>query len=83
MLLPYRPAHTTTGAAVMSSFGLPPDGMPVAKRSTYSIEEVATLLGIGRNAAYLAAGRDFPVIKIGKRKVVPRVAIDRMLNPVG
>jgi predicted DNA-binding transcriptional regulator AlpA len=53
---------------------------PFARR-TYTIEEVASLLGIGRNAAYSAAlrGDVFPVIKIGKRVVVPRAAIDRML----
>jgi len=57
------------------------DGKPIGRR-TYKIEEVATLLGIGRNAAYDAARRgDFPVIKIGKRVVVPRASIDRMLAP--
>jgi excisionase family DNA binding protein len=58
------------------------EGLPPVLRRTYRIEEVATLLGIGRNAAYEAARRgDFPVIKIGKRIVVPRVSIDRMLAP--
>jgi excisionase family DNA binding protein len=52
-------------------------------RRTYSIDEVAKLLGVGRNAAYEAAHRgDFPIIKIGKRIVVPRVSFDRMLAPV-
>lgn len=48
---------------------------------TYTVPEVATLLGIGRNAAYEAAIRgDFPSLKFGNRIVVPKVAIDRMLG---
>jgi excisionase family DNA binding protein len=51
------------------------------RRRTYRIEEVAKLLGVGRNAAYEAARRgDFPTIKIGKRVVAPRAAINRMLG---
>jgi excisionase family DNA binding protein len=50
------------------------------ERMTYSIEEVARLLGIGRNQAYEAAKRgDFPVIKVGKRLLAPKPALDRML----
>jgi predicted DNA-binding transcriptional regulator AlpA len=66
----------------MDANGSPP-GEPQLARRTYRIEEVAKLLGIGRNKAYEAAQRDdcpFPVIRIGKRLVVPRVAINRMLG---
>jgi excisionase family DNA binding protein len=50
-------------------------------RRTYRIEEVAKLLGVGRNAAYEAARRgDFPTLKIGKRLVAPKAPIDRMLD---
>jgi excisionase family DNA binding protein len=50
------------------------------ERLTYKIEEAGRLLGIGRNQAYEAARRgDFPVIKIGKRMLVPKAALDRML----
>ncbi len=50
-------------------------------RATYSIEEVAKLLGIGRNAAYEGARRgDFPTIKIGKSVRAPKALIDRMLG---
>lgn len=53
---------------------------PISRR-TYTIEEAAQLLGIGRNHAYEAAKRgDIPSIKIGKRIVVPKAAIDRMLE---
>ena len=51
----------------------------------YSIEEVARLLGIGRNQAYSAARRgDIPVIRIGPRRmVVPRAAFERLLAEAG
>ena len=57
-----------------------PRAMP---RRTYSIEEVAQLLGLSRNSAYVAAreGRlPVPVIKIGKRMMVSRAALDRFLD---
>lgn len=47
---------------------------------TYSIPEAAALLGINRNTAYEAANRgELPVIKIGKRLLVPRVRLEAML----
>jgi len=50
-------------------------------RKTYKIEEAGRLLGIGRNQAYEAARRgDIPTIKIGKRLLVPKAALDRMLS---
>ena len=48
---------------------------------TYSIDEAAKLLGIGRNHAYEAAKRgEIPAIRIGKRIVVPRAALERLLS---
>jgi excisionase family DNA binding protein len=50
-------------------------------RATYSIDEVAVLLDIGRNAAYEGARRgDFPTVKIGKSVRAPKALIDRMLG---
>jgi excisionase family DNA binding protein len=47
---------------------------------TYSIEEVARKLGVGRNQAYEGARRgDFPTIRVGKRILAPKQPIDRML----
>jgi excisionase family DNA binding protein len=47
---------------------------------TYSISEAAKLLGIGRNACYEAAKTgQIPVLRIGKRLLVPKAALDRML----
>jgi excisionase family DNA binding protein len=52
-----------------------------AERQTLTVEEAARVLGIGRSAAYLAARRgDLPVIRIGRRYVVPRVALERLLS---
>jgi excisionase family DNA binding protein len=50
-------------------------------RRTYNIEEAAEMLGIGRNQGYEAARRgDIPTIKIGKRLLVPKAALERMLK---
>ncbi len=49
-------------------------------RRTYTVEESAALLGIGRHAAYEAARRgELPVIKLGRRLLVPASALDRLL----
>jgi excisionase family DNA binding protein len=51
------------------------------QRATYTIAEAAKKLGIGKNSAYEAAKRgDIPVVKVGKRLLVPMVALERMLT---
>jgi excisionase family DNA binding protein len=51
------------------------------ERQTMSIEEAARLLGIGRNNAYLAARNgEIPIIKIGKRILVLKAPLKRMLE---
>jgi excisionase family DNA binding protein len=56
--------------------------MPKSDRPmTYTVEEAAKLLRIGRNQAYEAAkSRELPTIRIGKRILVPRVALEQMLT---
>lgn len=50
-------------------------------RRTYTVTEAAAVLGIGRSAAYEAARTgQLPTIKIGKRILVPRVALERLLS---
>ena len=50
-------------------------------RQTVTIPEAAEVLGIGRSAAYEAAKTgQIPVIRIGRRLVVPRAALKRMLE---
>jgi excisionase family DNA binding protein len=51
------------------------------KAAAYSIAEVAQLLGISRSAAIAATKRgDLPSIRIGRRRFVPRAALDKMLE---
>ena len=43
--------------------------------------EAAELLGISRNNAYELVKRgELPVIRLGKRLLIPRVALDKMLE---
>jgi excisionase family DNA binding protein len=54
------------------------------EKLTYTVEQAARLLGIGRNSAYDAVRRgEIPVLKIGHRYLVPRAALERMLSAVG
>jgi excisionase family DNA binding protein len=49
-----------------------------------TVEQAARLLGIGRNAAYEAARRDeLPAIRIGRRLLVPRAALQQRLALAG
>lgn len=53
------------------------------ERLTLSIPETAKILGIGRNLCYdrVKTG-EIPVIKIGRRLLVPRAALEKLLaNP--
>ena len=56
----------------------------VVERLVYTIEESAEMLGIGRSKAYEAAQTgEIPTIRIGRRLLVPKVALDRMLAEAG
>lgn len=51
------------------------------ERLTCTVEQAAHLLGVGRNSAYLAAQTgQIPTIRIGRRLLVPRAALERMLS---
>ena len=51
------------------------------ERQTLTIPEVAKMLGLSRNKTYEAAKRgDITTIKIGKRILVPRAALERKLQ---
>lgn len=53
----------------------------LSKRLTYTVEEAGRLLGVGRNQAYDAAKRgEVPTIRVGKRLLVPKAALDRLLG---
>jgi excisionase family DNA binding protein len=51
------------------------------QRLTWSIEEAAELLGVSRAVAYLyAKDGTLPTIKLGGRILVPKLALERMVN---
>jgi len=51
------------------------------EKLTLTVEETAKLLGIGRNLCYdrVKTG-EIPVIKVGRRLLVPRRALERLLE---
>ncbi|MFC1968800.1 helix-turn-helix domain-containing protein [Chloroflexota bacterium] len=52
-----------------------------AERLCITIPEAAKLLGLSRNFGYELARRgELPVIKFGKRLLIPRVALEKMLE---
>lgn len=55
------------------------------EKLTYTVVELAQVLNIGKNSAYdLANSKDFPVINIGRKKLIPVVALNKWLdNQVG
>ena len=53
----------------------------VGRRLALSVEEAAELLGISRSLAYeLAARGEIPVLRLGRRIVIPRAGLERLLN---
>jgi excisionase family DNA binding protein len=47
---------------------------------TLTVTQAAELLGLSRNAAYQAIERkELPALRFGRRLVVPRAAIERLL----
>lgn len=53
----------------------------IEKRLCITVPEAAEMLGISRNFAYeLVKQKQLPVIRFGKRLLIPRVALERMLE---
>ncbi len=51
------------------------------ERETLTVEEAAQVLGIGRSCAYEAARQgQIPVVRVGRRFVVPRAALEEFLQ---
>jgi excisionase family DNA binding protein len=51
------------------------------ERLTLTVEEAATVLGISRAFAYESVRRgDLPHVKIGRRLLIPRAALTRLLD---
>lgn len=54
------------------------------ERLTYDVGTAAKLLGLSRNSTYLAClTGQIPHLKIGKRILIPRVALEQMLGKAG
>jgi excisionase family DNA binding protein len=54
------------------------------QRLTLTVEEAATALGISRAFAYEAVARgEIPCIRIGKRILIPKIALEKMLEGAG
>lgn len=53
----------------------------LVERKTYSVPEVAKILGISRNSVYAAVARgDIKSVKIGGRLIIPKRVIDKLLS---
>jgi len=53
----------------------------MAERLTVTVEEAAELLGVSRALGYeLVARGEIPSLRLGRRLVVPRRALDAMLD---
>ena len=58
--------------------------MMESEKLTISIKDCAKLLGIGRTAAYQAVqSGQIPSLKIGRRRLVPKSALERLLAEAG
>ena len=54
------------------------------EKLTLNVMETANLLGISRNSAYQGILRnEIPHVKVGKRILIPRLALERMLESAG
>jgi excisionase family DNA binding protein len=50
---------------------------------TMTVEQAAKALGISRGSAYALAGKgDLPTIRLGRRMLVPRHAVERLVGLV-
>jgi excisionase family DNA binding protein len=81
-------AAQQTGVRDDAGTGLPGGSVGVASgsqaRLTLTVEEAAAALGISRAFAYEAVNRnEIPHVRIGRRILVPRAALERMLGTTG
>jgi excisionase family DNA binding protein len=78
----HRATETSTAQPPRGSgVGAAPPGV---ERLTLTVEEAATMLGISRAFAYEAVNRgEIPSIRIGRRVLVPRAALERLVDEQG
>lgn len=59
-----------------------PPSPPSRRRATYDLVETAEILGVSRASAYRRAqDGEIPAIRLGRRWLVPRAALENMLDP--
>lgn len=57
------------------------DTEQIQEPATYTLDKTAIILGISRAGAYQAARRgEIPTVRFGKRILVPRKALERLLE---
>jgi excisionase family DNA binding protein len=72
-------AQKATGKTMMAKTAVESDSFEKACR-TISVEEAAMILGISRGAAYAnAKSGALPTIRLGKRLLVPKAALEKLL----
>lgn len=55
--------------------------MEDTEKQTLTVAEAAQALGISKSAAYAAANKgDLPTIRIGRKILVPKVQLERLLG---
>ncbi|HEV3194235.1 MAG TPA: helix-turn-helix domain-containing protein [Polyangiaceae bacterium] len=58
--------------------------MSNVEQLTFTVSQAAKLLGLSRNVAYEAVARgEIPSLRIGRRLLVPRAALERLLTEAG
>jgi excisionase family DNA binding protein len=56
--------------------------MDIDERITFTVEEAARVLGISRAKAYQCVrSGEIPSIRFGRRMLVPRVALAKLVDP--
>jgi excisionase family DNA binding protein len=71
----------TTGRESLGTTPTLETNMKELAKLTFSVPETATLLGISRAHAYeLVARKELPAIRLGRRVLVPRRAIQELLQ---
>lgn len=74
----------TTGT-VDDSQGRDPSGLSPERRTlVYTPEEVAKILGLGRNTVYEQLAQNvIPHVRVGRRFLIPRARLESWLNECG
>jgi excisionase family DNA binding protein len=71
----FYPTHALGGKNYLAENGMSEE------RLTYAVDEAGKLLGLSRNTAYtLAKTGQLPTVRLGRRLLVPKAALERLLT---